>query len=137
MSITGTTFDITASPLAIHNMRLIINEYNRHVSSSFPDPELFSQQTKNLHVQFLKAFSGLFQKRVIVYEQPRSYYFLDFSPSVMGNSLSSWIGRQVVLVPKKDKMIRGDDSTCMIQSGEVESLIRQVEIFLDGNYSQK
>lgn len=127
---------IHASPLAVQNIRSVIAAYRTHISNPGSDPTTSSSKAEALRVAFLKTFAGLFQKRVEVELRPRGYYFIDARPGTLDIPLTKWLSRQPILVSLDEHRINPSDQNCLLQSGEIESLIHQTEAYLDKHYGE-
>lgn len=127
---------IHASPLAVYNIRAVMSAYREAVESNSPEqsPEDVSRTCNDLRITFLKAFSGLFQKRVTVTAENRGYYTLSTTPDTLGDGLAAWLKKLSILVPKDANAISASHKSCVVHQSEIESLIALLQDYLDEHY---
>lgn len=127
---------IHASPLAVQNVRSIISAYNAYMRARDDIAASPSDKANELRVAFLKAFAGLFQKRVQVEIQANGRYLIDATPGVLDLPLSRWLNSQVVRSTPPLTLVAVSDQSCALCEKAVASLIEKTDVYLNKHYSQ-
>lgn len=119
-----------ASPLAIKRIRNLLSDYDNCLNRTEGHPKDISRICKTIQSEFVKEFCELFGKRVTITEEGRGYYKLDVAPRSFDGPLSKWLSKVQAMVPKEGAAVEPTDQNCLIHSGEIQTLMNQIQQIL-------